>query len=149
MVWDSYIRLLPCHDSSFSLFGVKNSPLRVFCYRFIAAPNSSWGIKFLLFLMFSNCNSPYLQPKQGHVKTRLMTPRTLMAAQQPAAVAVPVAIPAAQPVHVSDADVVSCSYLLRAHLLSFCCRWLACFAGRCSIMSKKRSLLSLPKIKKK
>ena len=29
MVWDSYIRPLPYHDSSFSLFGVTNSPLRV------------------------------------------------------------------------------------------------------------------------
>ena len=44
MVWDSYIRPLPYHDSLFSLFGVTNSPLHVFCYPFIAALNSSWRI---------------------------------------------------------------------------------------------------------
>ena len=38
--------------------------------------------------------------------------------EQPAAVAAPVAVPAAQPVHVPDADVVSCSCPLLAYLLT-------------------------------
>ena len=54
---------------------------------------------------------------------------------QPTAVAAPVAIPVAQPVHVPDTDVLSRSYLLLAYLLSFCYQSLACFAGRHSIVS--------------
>ena len=56
--------------------------------------------------------------------------------EQPAAVAAPVAVPAAQPVHVPDADVVSCSCPLLAYSLSSCYRSLACFAGRRSIVSR-------------
>ena len=57
--------------------------------------------------------------------------------EQPAAVAAPLAVPAAQPVHVPDADGVSCSCLLLAYLLSFCrYRSLACFAGRRSLVSR-------------
>ena len=55
---------------------------------------------------------------------------------QPTAVVAPLAVPAAQPVHVPDADVVSCSCLLLAYLLSFCYRSLACFAGRRSLVSR-------------
>lgn len=40
--------------------------------------------------------------------------------EQPAGVAAPVAVPAVQPVHVPD--VVSCSCILLAYLLSCCCR---------------------------
>ena len=134
MVWDSYIRPLLYHDSSFSLFGVTNSPVRVFCYRFIAAPNSSWRIKFLLFLMFSNCKTGALAvplAQAGAAQNQAQDAQNVDGGEQPAAVAAPVAVPAAQPVRV-----VSCSCPLLAYLLSFCYRSLACFAGRRSIVSR-------------
>ena len=56
--------------------------------------------------------------------------------EHPAAVAAPVAVPAAQPVHVPDTDVVSYSCLLLAYSLPFCYRSLACFAGRRNIASR-------------
>ena len=54
--------------------------------------------------------------------------------EQPAVVAAPVAVPAAQPVHLPYTDVVSCSWPLLAYVLSFCYRSLLCFTGHRSIV---------------
>ena len=72
----------------------------------------------------------------GAAQNQAQDAQNVDGSEQPVAVAAPLAVPAAQPVHVPDADVVSCSCLLLAYLLSFCYRSLACFAGRRSIVSR-------------
>ena len=72
----------------------------------------------------------------GAAQNQAQDAQNVNGGEQPTAVAAPVAVPAAQPVHVPDADVVSCSCPLLVYLFSFCYRSLACFAGRRSIVSR-------------
>ena len=82
-------------------------------------------------------NALAVPPAQaGAAQNQAQDAQNVDGGEQPAAVAAPLAVPAAQPVHVPDADVVSCSCPLLAYLLSFYYRTLACFAGRRGIVSR-------------
>ena len=127
MVWGSYIRPLPYHDSSFSLFGVTNAPFRVFLIA------SSLRRTCLL-----KANQVPVVPDVQQLQDVLAVPPAQAGAaqdaqnvdgdEQPAAVA-QVAVPAAQPVHELNADVVSSSCLLLACFAFFLLSVASVFCG--------------------
>ena len=125
---------LPYHDSSFSLFSVMNSTFSRFllslhrCAEIVMA-NQVPVIPDVQKLQDALAVPP---AQAGAAQNQAQDTQIVDGGEQPAAVAVP----AAQPVHAPDADVVSCSCLLLAYLLSFYHRSLACFAGCCSIVSR-------------
>ena len=117
MVWGSYIRPLPYHDSSSSLFGVTNTPFHV---SVIAS-----SLRRSCLLMANKVPVvPDPQQRQDAPAVPLAQAEAAQDAQnvdggeQPAAVA-QVAVPPAQPVHEPNADVVSSPRLLLACFFFF------------------------------
>ena len=108
---------LPYHDSSFSLFSVTNSTFSRFllslhrCAEIVMA-NQVPVIPDVQKLQDALAVPP---AQAGAAQNQAQDAQIVDGGEQPTAIAVP----AAQPVHAPDADVVSCSCLLLAYLLSF------------------------------